>query len=49
MILTKHDFIYSYLSDKTDRAKVNKAYSYYTNIENGFPRGSTLGAFLFDI
>ena len=49
MILTKHDFIYSYLSDKTDGAKVNKAYSYYTNIENGFPQGSTLGAFLFDI
>ena len=35
-------FIFSYLSDQTQRTKVNNAYNSYTNIKCGVPQGSIL-------
>ena len=42
-------FIFSYLSDRTQRTKVNNAYSSYTDIKNGASQGSILGPLLFAI
>ena len=42
-------FIFSYLSDRTQRTKVNNAYSSYTNVKYSFPQGSILGPLLFNI
>ena len=42
-------FIFSYLSDRTLRTKVNNAFSSYTNTKYGFPQISILGPLLFDI
>ena len=42
-------FIFSYLSDRTQRAKVNNAYSSYINIKYGVPQCSILGILLFNI
>ena len=40
--------IFSYFSDKTQRIKVNNAYSSYTTIKYGVPQGSILGPLLFN-
>ena len=42
-------FIFSYLSGRTQRPKVNNAYSSYTDIRYGVPQGSILGTLLFNI
>ena len=42
-------FIFSYLSDRTQRTRVNKAYSSYTNIKYGVPQGSILDPLFFKI
>ena len=42
-------FIFSYLSGRTQRTKVNNAYSSYTDIKYGVPQGSIVGPLLFDI
>ena len=42
-------FIFSYLSDRTHRTKVNDAYSSFTNIKYGVPQGSISGPLLFNI
>ena len=36
-------FIFSYLSGRTQRTKVNNAYSSYTDIKYGVPQGSIVG------
>ena len=36
-------FIFSYLSDRTQKTKVNNACSSYTGIKYGVPQGSILG------
>ena len=38
-----------YLSDRTQKTKVNNAYISYTNIKHGVPQCSILGALLFNI
>ena len=42
-------FIQSYLSERKQRAKVNNAYSIYSDILYGIPQGSLLGPLLFSI
>ena len=42
-------FIFSYLSDRTQRTKINNANSSYTDIKYGVPQGSILGPLLFHI
>ena len=42
-------FIFSYLSDRTQRTKVNNSRSSYTDIKYGVPEGSILGPLLFNI
>ena len=42
-------FIFSYLSDRTQRTKVNNAYSSYTDIKYGVLQGSILGPLLSNI
>ena len=36
-------FIFNYLSGRTQRSKVNNAYSSYTDIKYGVPHGSIVG------
>ena len=47
--LAAYCFIYSYLSDRTQRTKVSNVYSFYTNVKYGVPQASILGSLLFNI
>ena len=42
-------FIYSYLSDRKQRTKVNNSFSAYSEITTGVPQGSIIGPLLFNI
>ena len=43
------NFVYSYLSNRKHRTKVNNAFSTWTDIRYGIPQGSILGPLLFNI
>ena len=42
-------YIYSYLSDRKQRTKVNNSYSRWADIKSGIPQGSIIGPLLFNI
>ena len=41
--------IFSYLSNRTHRTKINECFSERSRIEHGVPQGSILGPLLFNI
>ena len=42
-------YIYSYLSNRKQRTKVNSSFSEWSDIISGIPQGSILGLLLFNI
>ena len=42
-------YIYSYLTHRKQRTKVNNSFSLFSNINCGVPQGSILGPLLFNI
>ena len=42
-------YIYSHLSDRKHRTKVNNSFSSLANINSGIPQGSIIGPLLFNI
>ena len=42
-------FIQSYLTNRTQRVKINSSFSEYSNVESGVPQGSISGSLFFNI